>query len=103
MSLGWDRNAPLVLLLVPRLMTCLQELGDILEGSQCSWQMAADQVETGEETVVVVPPVEEEVLGVVEGTRKAEALARRLLLMLVALGLGSSGYVHHAGVLDWNF
>lgn len=100
MSLGWYLNEPLVLLLVPKLMTCLQELGDILEGGQCTQQMEADQVETEEETVVVVPPVEEEVHGVVEDTREVEAQAQRLVLMLVVMGPESFGHGHYAGVLD---
>lgn len=100
MSLGWCLNEALVLLLVPKLMTCLQELGDILEGGQCTQQMEADQVETEEETVVVVPPVAEEVHGVVEDTREVEAQAQRLVLMLVVLGPESFGCGHRAGVLD---
>lgn len=103
MSLGWYLNEPLVLLLVPKLMTCLQELGDILEGGQCTQQMEADQVETEEETVVVVPPVEEEVHGVVEDTREVEAQAQRLVLMLVVMGPESFGHGHYAGVLDLHF
>lgn len=102
MSLGWYLNEPLVLLLVPKLMTCLQELGDILEGGQCTQLMEADQVETEEETVVVVPPVEEEVHGEVEDTREVEAQAQRLVLMLAVLGPESFVYVHYAGVLDLN-
>ena len=102
-SLGWYLNEPLVLLLVPKLMTCLQELGDILEGGQCTQQMEADQVETEEETVVVVPRVEEEVHGVEEDTREVEAQAQRLVSMLVGLRPQSFGYVHCVGVLDLNF
>lgn len=103
MSLGWYLNEPLVLLLVPKLMTCLQELGDILEGEQGTQLMEADQVEIEEETVVAVPPVEEEVHGEVEDTREVEAQAQRLVLMLVVLGPESFGNVHYAGVLDLNF
>ena len=103
MLLGWHFNEPLVLLLVPKLVTCLQELGDILEGGQCTQQMEADRVETEEETVVVVPRVEEEVHGVVEDTREVEAQAQRVVSMLVVLGPESFGYVHCAGVLDLNF
>lgn len=103
MSLGWYWNEPLVLLLVPTLMTCLQELGDILEGGQCTQRMEAAQVETEEETVVVVPQEEEEVHVVVEDTREVEAQAQRLVLMLVVMGPESFGHGHHAGVLDLNF
>ena len=60
-------------------------------------------METEEEMVVVVPPGEEEVRGVVEDTREVEAQAHRGLLMLVVLGPESSGYVHCAGVLDLSF
>ena len=102
-SLGWYLNEPLVLLLVPKLMTCLQELGDILEGGQCTQQMEADQVETEEETVVVVPRVEEEAHGVAEDTREVEAQAQRLVSMLVGLRPQSFGYVHCVVVLDLNF
>lgn len=83
----------------PKLMACLQELGDILEGGQCTQQMEAGQVETEEETVVVVPPVEEEVHGVLEDTRELEAQAQRLVLILVVLAPESFGYTHCAGVL----
>ena len=96
-------NEPLVLLLVPKLMTCLRQLGDILERGECTQQMEADQVETEEETVMVVPRVEEEVHGAVEGTREVEAQAQRLVLMPVVLGPESFGYVHCAGILDLNF
>ena len=98
--MGWYLKEPLVLLLVPKLMTDLQEMGDILEGGQRTQQTEADQVETEEETVLVVPPVEEEARGVLEDTRKVEAQAQRLLLMLVALGPESFAYVHWSGVLD---
>lgn len=100
MSLGWCLNEPLALLLGPKLMTCLQELGDIREGGQCTQRMEAAQVETEEETVVVVPPEEEEVHGVVEDTREVEAQAQRLVLMLAVMGPESFGHGHCAGVLD---
>lgn len=100
MSLGWCLSAPLVLLLGPKLMICLQELGGILEGGQSTQQTEVGQVETEEETVVVVPRVEEEVRGVVEDTREVEAQAQRLVMMLVVLGPESFGNVHCAGVLD---
>ena len=103
MSLRRYLNEPLVLLLVPKLMTCLRQLGDILERGECTQQMEADQVETEEETVVVVPQGEEEVHGAVEGTREVEAQAQRLVLMPVVLGPESFGYVHCAGFLDLNF
>lgn len=102
MTLGWHLDELLVLLLIPKVMARLQELGDILERGQCTQKMEADQVETEEDPVVALPPVEEEVLGVVEDTKEVEAQARRLVLMLVVLGPKSSGYVHYAGVLDWN-
>lgn len=102
MSLGWCLNDPLALLLVPRLMTCLQERGGIPEGGQCTQQTEADQVETEEETVVVVPREEAEVRGAVEDTREVEAQAQRLVLMLAVLGPESFGNVHCAGVLDLN-
>lgn len=103
MSLGWCLNEPLALLLGPKLMTCLQELGDIREGGQCTQRMEAAQVETEEETVVVVPPEEEEEHGVVEDTREVEAQAQRLVLMLAVMGPESFGHGHCAGVLDLNF
>ena len=103
MSLGWHVNEPLELLLILKMVTCLQELGDILEKGECTQQTEAAQVETEEETVVVVPPGEEEVWGVVEDTREVEAQAQRAVLLLVVLGLESSGYVHCAGVRDLSF
>jgi len=102
-SLGWRLNEPLVLLLVPKRRTCLQELGDIPEGGQCTQRREADQVETEEETAVVVRRVAEGVRGVVEGTREEAAQAQRLVLMLAVLGSESSGHVHHVGVLDLHF
>ena len=101
--MGWYLNEPLVLLLVPNLMTGLQEMGDILEGGQCTQQTEADQVATEEETGLVVAPVEEEAHGVLEDTRKVEAQAQRLVLMLVVLGPESFGYVHCSGGLDLSF
>lgn len=103
MSLGWHLNEPMVLLLVPKVLICLQELGGILEGGQGTRQVEVDQVETEEETVVVVPPVEEEVRGEVADTGEVAAQAQRLVLMLAMLGPESFVYVHYAGVLDLNF
>lgn len=103
MSLGWYLNEPLVLLLVPKVLICLQELGGIPVGGHCTQQVEADQVETEEETVVEVPPVEEEVHGEVEETGEEEAQSQRQVLMLVMLGPESFVYVHYAGVLDLNF
>ncbi|KAK4806572.1 hypothetical protein QYF61_013838 [Mycteria americana] len=70
---------------------CSEELGDMLEGGQCTQQMEADQVQTEEGTVVLVPPEEEEVHGVVEETREVEAQAQRLPLMLQCWGLRPLG------------
>lgn len=103
MSLGWHLNEPLVLVLVPKVLICLLELGGIPEGGQCTQQVEVDQVETEEETVVEVPPVEEEVHGEEEDTREVEARAQRPVLMLAVLGPESFVYGHYAGVLGLNF
>ena len=101
--LGRYLNELWVLLLVPKVTTCVQELGDILEGGQCTQQMEADQVQTEEGTVVLVSPEEEEVHGVVEETREVQAQAQRLVSTLVVLGPEAFGYIHCMGVLDLNF
>ena len=92
-SLGWYLKEPLVPLLVPKLATCWQELGDILEGGQCTQQLEADQGETEEATGAVVPAVGEEGRGVGEDAREVEAQAQRWLLMVGVLGPESFGYV----------
>lgn len=101
--MGWYLSEPLVLVLVPMVLICLLELGGIPEGGQCTQLMEADQVETEEETVVEVPPVEEEVHGEEEDTGEVEARAQRLVLRLAVLGPESFVYGHYAGVLGLNF
>ena len=66
-------------------------------------QMEADQVETEEVVVVVVPPAGKEAPGVGEDARGVEAQVQRLLLMMAVLGPESSGYVCYVDVLHLNF
>lgn len=74
MSSGW-------FLLVPKLMTCFQKLGNALGGRQCTQQVEGDQVEIEEETVVVLPLVEKGACGVLEDTRQVETRARGLVVV----------------------
>lgn len=105
MSWGWYWNEPLVLLLVPKLMTRLQELGHILERGdsvRSRWRLSRRKLR--KKTVVVVPPVEGGSAWGGGGYKGGGGTGTETGVDVGSVGLEPFfGNIRCAGILDLNF